>query len=382
MKLLLIEIIGRIRRLLFSPEDFFLGLKSRKKNQKTYLFLAINGAGLGHLTRCLAIAKKVKAESEASEIIFVTTSVAVQLVHQHGFLCYHIPPFGLNSDVTSRKWNRFFGDSLSKIVRLHCPDVLVFDGTYIYRGLRRVMEQFPFVKYIWIRRGGGKERLGVQFREMESLFSQVIIPGEIDVDSAETLGQKITRIPPVLICGKSEMLGRTQARERLGVAEDKIAVYLQLGAGNINDINTLEASIKRFFATRDKYQLIVARSPISIKNTGSYSVGELKDFPNSIYFNAFDIAISACGYNSVAELVSHQVPSILLPNTSTGLDDQVRRAQLAAVNRYIKVMLDFDEQLFSNNIEELVTVGRSTGEDSSGFSNGAIEAARLIVNGQ
>jgi predicted glycosyltransferase len=48
------------------------------------------------------------------------------------------------------------------------------------------------------------------------------------------------------------------------------------------------------------------------------------------YRNCFDFAVIAGGYNSVHESVFLRLPSIILPNTETGNDDQLTRALQAA----------------------------------------------------
>ncbi|MFZ2884612.1 glycosyltransferase [Nitrosomonas europaea] len=48
------------------------------------------------------------------------------------------------------------------------------------------------------------------------------------------------------------------------------------------------------------------------------------------YFRAFDVFVGASGYNTCCEVVQAQIPALLVPNTSTKLDDQYRRAHLVA----------------------------------------------------
>ncbi|HWE60381.1 MAG TPA: glycosyltransferase [Chloroflexota bacterium] len=52
-------------------------------------------------------------------------------------------------------------------------------------------------------------------------------------------------------------------------------------------------------------------------------------YPLAECLPAFDVAISAAGYNTVNELLHHGIPSILLP-VPKGVDDQHARAQWAA----------------------------------------------------
>ena len=362
--------------LFFRGSNFF---HSSKKNDECYLFLAINGAGLGHLTRCLAIAKKIKREKPDAEIIFFTTSLAVQLVHQHGFLCHHTPPFNLNSNLSSRVWNIFFAKSLQEIVLLHKPGTIIFDGTYIYRGLQEVIKKYGSLKYVWIKRGSAKDTaFASRLESMEALFSTVIIPGEVG-STEETRLANTYEVAPVILCDHSELLSRVNAREALGLPNKKKIIYLQLGAGNINDITNLEKRIMNTISKMDGYQLVIGRSPISLKRFNPAASGQIVNYPNSIYFRAFDVVVSACGYNSVAELLYLGIPSILFPNKSTVTDDQEQRASLASRLPYIKTMMVFESTIFAKYLDELSAVKATIPEN---FQNGAVDAAEAIINVQ
>jgi UDP-N-acetylglucosamine:LPS N-acetylglucosamine transferase len=56
----------------------------------------------------------------------------------------------------------------------------------------------------------------------------------------------------------------------------------------------------------------------------------VKIYPVSRYLRAFDLVVSAAGYNSYHEQIGFGVPTVFLPNTRTRLDDQVGRARFAA----------------------------------------------------
>jgi UDP-N-acetylglucosamine:LPS N-acetylglucosamine transferase len=56
----------------------------------------------------------------------------------------------------------------------------------------------------------------------------------------------------------------------------------------------------------------------------------VKLYPVSRYLRAFDLTVSAAGYNSYHEQIGFAVPTVFLPNTRTRLDDQVGRARFAA----------------------------------------------------
>jgi predicted glycosyltransferase len=99
-------------------------------------------------------------------------------------------------------------------------------------------------------------------------------------------------------------------------------------------------------------------------------------YPNSRYFNAFDLLVLAAGYNSVAEAFTFQAPAIFFPNTSTGSDDQVSRAlSLTALGNW-QVMLEWNESEFVRQVHEVLETGREGIEHQ--YQDGAGKAAELI----
>jgi len=104
-------------------------------------------------------------------------------------------------------------------------------------------------------------------------------------------------------------------------------IYVQLGAGKINNTeNVLDIVIKLLLEDQNNL-VILGQSPLG--DNLSYiddRIILLKDYPNAKYFRGFDLAISATGYNSFHELLSSNVPAVYLPNTKAGADDQMARA--------------------------------------------------------
>ncbi|MFD1735469.1 hypothetical protein ACFSCX_02730 [Bacillus salitolerans] len=99
--------------------------------QKCILFMPTNGFGLGHLTRTLAIARRLKQQDPSVKIIFITTSHAIHLVYKEGFIGYFFPSEKL-STLKRRVWNQMFSSTVINVIRAYNPKVLVFDGVYPY----------------------------------------------------------------------------------------------------------------------------------------------------------------------------------------------------------------------------------------------------------
>lgn len=349
-----------------------------KPRSRTYLFLPINGAGLGHLTRSLAIARRLQREQPDAEIVFLTTSIGVALVHREGFSCHHVTPAALLK-VGAIDWNSLFFKSLKSVLDIHKPSCLVFDGTIPYLGLQRVMHSYRRIEYVWIKRGLYKDGTDIRrLRSLSSGFKAIISPGELGADVIES-GQdtKIHPVEPISLLDKPDLLEKKAAIQRLRLDATKPCAYVQLGAGNINGIADVQDRIIAALK-RKGVQVVLGQSPIALNPKPDLRADSvIVDYPNSKYFSAFNFAVLAGGYNSVCEAVTLCLPAIFFPNTETGADDQLKRVQNACAFGNYEVMVEYDEAQFEQMVDQLLVNSRAP--ETSGQRNGADSAARLLV---
>ncbi|MET3677387.1 MULTISPECIES: glycosyltransferase [unclassified Pseudomonas] len=378
----LIRVIKRVGDYALDLAFGLFCLRKRTYSDDVYIFLAINGAGLGHLTRALGIAKALKRKRPDSKIIFLTTSIGVPLVVRQGFTCFHVPPFALAGDVGSREWNGLFFSQLSSLISLYRPSKVVFDGTAPYEGLLRAMRRFPAIKYVWIKRGLYKSAaLDEKLKKHVKRFSSVIIPGEVG-DETSAPNENVVFVPPIVMCGSDEVLPAEIAIERLGLLPSKKRVLIQLGAGNINDISGQLGQVVSFFNDRSDVEVCVAHSPISLNQLFLPNVKNIEVYPMSWYFSAFDLVVCAAGYNSVCEIVYHKVPAILIPNVSTKSDDQVTRAKMAALFGTLALNEPLDRSEFLNCVSQLFDGqnNNTASRTECRMVNGADNASHVILN--
>jgi len=351
-----------------------------RPNTNRYLFLPINGVGLGHLTRALAVAKRLREATPSAEIAFLTTSIGVPLVHRAGFHCHHIPPAGLaGKDVTKAEWNRLFFKGIENVLALYKPGVLVFDGSAPYVGLQRIIRSYRRIRYAWIKRGLYKTGVNQDaLLEHMQLFDLVITPSELG-DASRTTGQqpKVVQVPPISLLDPSELLDRSAARSALRLSSDSKCAYVQLGAGNINGIVDMQDQIVRTLKEIG-FQVVLGQSPISLQATRNTSADQvIIEYPNSVYFNAFDLAVLAGGYNSVCEAVYLGLASIFVPNTATGADDQLARVREAVKHGPYAVLKDFSPRAFREVVSQVIA-HRPCPEKNAVTENGAMQAALAI----
>ncbi len=111
----------------------------------------------------------------------------------------------------------------------------------------------------------------------------------------------------------------------------------------------------------------------------------IRDYPNSIYFNAFDFAVITAWYNTFHEAIYFGVPTIIFPIRETITDDHFARAKIATDLRTGFVFEDFCPDNFNEAVLKILDpeINRKMSDNGhSIFENGAKLAADYIVNGR
>ena len=369
-----------LKRLLMRVWLALPSLKGRayRPDLNVFLFLPINGAGLGHLTRSLAVARRLQQQKPDAKIVFLTTSIGVTLVHRAGFACHHVPPAALLNE-SPAAWNQLFFSNIEAVLALHRPGTLVFDGTAPYLGLQRIMRLYTGIRYVWIKRGLYKA--GVDQEKLKgyvALFDNIIAPGELS-ESKDLSGDaevKVRRVDPIALLDPQDLLDRSTARKMLRLSPDRPCAYVQLGAGNINGIADLQDSVIKHLQLRG-IEVVLGQSPIALKpEPNLHADSVIVDYPNSRYFAAFDFSILAGGYNSVCEAVMLGLPTLFVPNMSTGADDQLRRVEMTANFGPYRVLTEINEGMLDASIDAFLS-DRTPSSYQGG--NGAEAAATILL---
>lgn len=305
------------------------GLIDTHRNRRRVMFITINGVGMGHLTRMLAIANRCPAPIEP---VFVTMSQALKVLREHGYLAEFIPSRQyLDCDIN--QWNGFLCEELNEMISFYDPAVLVFDGNVPYQGIVDAIQANPDPWSIWSRRGMWRSQ-SEDIVDREKFFDVVVEPG--DVAAADDHGitrrhqERTHHVSPIRLLDDADMLSRDEARRALGMDCERPAVLIQLGAGNNFDYqsvhNTALAHIQeRYDAQIAVGEWLIREQPMDLPEM----VVRMPGYPFARYFKAFDLAISAVGYNSFHELLFAGIPTIFVPNENMNQDNQVARALFA-----------------------------------------------------
>jgi UDP-N-acetylglucosamine--N-acetylmuramyl-(pentapeptide) pyrophosphoryl-undecaprenol N-acetylglucosamine transferase len=290
-----------------------------------------NGVGFGHFTRLLAVAKRMKKLDPELEIIFFTTMPTLHLLKPYGIPAHHISGPKYFKGMSSEEWNALLEEELSVCFETHRPSMFLFDGAFPYRGMLRAIQGRNSIQKMWMRRGTFRKGSSIPVDSIE-YFDAVIHPEDsitAVVEKAEH-NVEIMTCPPIVMLDSEELLSKQKARSRLGLPQDSVVVYVQLGAGEINDIESeIRLTLESLLENPAVY-VVLGESLIGEKiDVDLPRVQILRDYPNSMYFRGFDATVQAGGYNSFHETRTFGLPTLFYPNMNTGMDDQLARCKVA-----------------------------------------------------
>ncbi|MCZ6862322.1 MAG: glycosyltransferase [Alphaproteobacteria bacterium] len=357
----------------------------RNSHSQRPLFFTSNGIGVGHLTRLMAIARRLEIETDP---VFVTMSQGLSVVESFGFLCEYLP-FHAYLECDPIVWNRQLTEELEALIDFHGATCLVFDGNMPYEALVRLKNRRPDLNMAWCRRSMWEPGAGKVALQRQSIFDLLIEPRDIadERDRGLTVEHRSNchRVNPIMLLDPEERLSRSAARAVLGLRNSSIAVLILLGAGNNQDYGPVLKSVQDvLLAHADVQVCFVDWIMANRTNLFPEAVLRIREYPVSRFLAAFDFGISTAGYNSFHEIINAGLPTIFVPNVSPGMDNQRARAEFARDRGAAEFLHPADPDSAPRLIARMMNpVLRSDMREACrevAWSNGAVQAARLIAS--
>jgi len=346
------------------------------------LFVPSSGIGLGHVTRLLAIARRI---DDAVEPVFASLGQAGDVIDAFGYNSEYIPSQS-DTRVPISEWDAWFRHDLGEVIDRHEPAVVVFDGNNPTPGLVRAALAHGACRLVWVRRGMCPETPS-PFLDNARFFDCVIEPGEyaaeLDKGPTSRLRHEVVLVPPIRLLDDAELLSREDARREMGLAPDRPAVLVQPGSGANRDIveltDRLVSDLRRF----EGLQIIIAEwSNGAISLPHWPGTRRLRGFPISRCFAAFDFSVAAAGYNTFHEVIAHGLPTIFVANRHPSMDDQGARAEFAQERGAAFDLKEHEMHLFPTLCRAMLSPEANAvlREGCAAFdrANGAAEAAAII----
>ncbi len=299
---------------------------------------AMNGLGLGHLTRLLAIAIQLKRINPNCEILFVTTSEADNVLNRYGIPYVHLPSKKLagTGTIGAKKLARIYNALINPLLDNWQPHIFITD-TQVTGSLNDTLHYLRYSNSykVFIHRSRKPESY-TQAQIQSQRFYHLIIaphyPHQFLVPEPFGFEVPVFWSGPVLLKSKEETPSRDSIRRELKVQHHEILIFLSLGGGGDDSDPEIFEKVLPVLNRFQNIKILLARGLLS-----TYSLTETTNnlivtsiFPVSDSFAAVDIAISAAGYNTFHELMHHGVPTIFIPR-ERGWDDQYERAKQAEV---------------------------------------------------
>ncbi|MEO1556741.1 MAG: antifreeze protein [Pseudomonadota bacterium] len=299
------------------------------------LFYSTNGIGMGHLTRQLAVARRLP---ERIQPVFVSHSRAVDTVRQFGFVGEHLPYHTTYGEAQAH-WNVGLAAALAAAFAFYKPNVMVFDGNVPFKGLLNAIAERPGMVSLWIRRamwGAGRD---AEALDRASVFDVVVEPLDpawaSDEGPTVALRSDVRVVPPVRILDRKEIPSRQDACASLGLDPSKTNVLIAAGAGNNFDLAGITRRIIDRLNGRSDIGLAVAEWQIANDRLDlPDSIARLSGYPFAQYVSAFDFAAAAPGYNTFCEHLAAGLPTLWVPNENEQMDRQIDRARYAVAQGF------------------------------------------------
>ena len=312
------------------------------------LFYAVNGIGLGHLTRLLAMAKKIKANHPESDLLFITTSDADNILSKEDIPYVHLPSktvVGQSGTLTYRKMGRLYNSLVNAVYDNFQPHVLIVDTmvTGSFHDLLNIL-RFGNSFKIFIHRVRKAEAYEQSMVQAQRFYDLVIAP---HFKNSEVIPMPLGfSIPlywsgPIMLVDKENAESREEIRNRYNIGENQLLLFISLGGGgDVSNRQTLMSIFNVLAASAENIKIILAEgllsSSIMIREIIEKNISlkdkiiRTNDFPIAQIMYGVDMAISGAGYNTFHELIYFGIPTIFIPKTR-GYDDQAARANAAAL---------------------------------------------------
>ena len=359
-----------LQRLGKRPKSEDVTVEEVGNRKHSIILFPTNGVGFGHFTRMYAVARALRKADPDLEIVFFTPMPTLHVLYNEKFPTYHLAGRYMHKDMTSTQWNGLVEDMLHLVFDTHRPKWFMFDGAFPYRGMLNAIASQSGMQKWWMKRGSLKANTSVPVDSM-MYFDGILVPSEGEENSPEH-GEKV--VSSICALDFEEVWGRGYARRRLSVPGKAKVVYVQLGAGRINEIGSqLEQVLDALFEHKDVF-VVLGESMLGERLTFTHErLRFIRDYPNALYAKAFDASVQAGGYNSYQEMRMFGIPTLFLPNLETGMDDQLKRC-LQAEKEGWGIVYQSGSEPVSSSIASLLDLEAKPKIPE----NGATEVVRIL----
>lgn len=294
------------------------------------LCYAVNGLGLGHLTRVMAIARQIRVLSPNADILLLTSNEAAAFCLKEGFAAFKVP--SRSAREAGRLRPSLYGKLVQSVtwslVASFDPHLLLVDSF----PAGAIQELLPILRWKMAKAFVYRERhenaaADPYFQSVLAQYHLAILPHHAaEVDLPLPAGPEVCAVGPVLLRDREDAVPRQEARIALaGSDDDRLICYVNFGGGGDPIVGQAICSTLGALAKYPEIRPVVAPGPLADGMSELLSrCTVVERYPIAPYFSGVDLAISAAGYNTHAELLHFGVPTAFVA-LDKGLDDQAAR---------------------------------------------------------
>ncbi len=300
---------------------------------------AVNGSGVGHLTRLHGIARWIRRYAAAvgvkPEISFLTSCEADSILFGDRFPSFKLPS---KTVINEAGFDKLAYLGLAKQWVWHSlallrPDLLIVDtfprGAYgELLGALDLVRRKAFV----YRPTKASFAARADFQAMLPLYDLVVVPDSRDqaeIQVPTSVQSRLRFVGPVVSRERCELSPRDVARQELGIEGDRVAVLVSAGGGGDPGVDAHLATVHRALADDESIHLVLAAGPLHRgKPIRGPRVTWIEGPALADRMLAFDVAICAAGYNTFHEVMLAGIPALFVPQEKIA-DEQDRRAERA-----------------------------------------------------
>lgn len=357
------------------------------KRQKplTILSYAVNGIGLGHLTRLIAINTEIRRicalVNQPLIALFLTTSEADTLAHRHSFPAYKLPSMTLADE---GRIPRTLYKSLSRhwiwnTFGLWKPDITLVDTfpAGSFGELPAILQDSP--KNIFIHRAVKKdEEKKTAFKEALRLYDRILRIKEpyMEVDDMIDIEQNdaCEDIPPIIV--------EKRYSNDIHIQQRRYIIVFGGGGGDEYSESFWQSMARVAEMLPDKLFIFAVGMLFRGTTHNVHNIHYIRTELGREYYDNCEFAISAGGFNSVYELLHYKIPTIFF-SQQRKFDDQQKRIErlqqhgLCFVGSFTRTEECIEHVLFMT--ESRCDILRKNLHDEK-WTIGNVHAARLVLD--
>lgn len=303
---------------------------------------AVNGSGVGHLTRLHAIARWIRRYAlllgVRPEIWFLTSCEADGILFADRFPSFKLPS---KTVVGESGHDKLVYLGLAKQWVWHSltllrPDLLVVD-TFPRGAFGELLSALDLCrkKAFVYRPTKASFAARADFQAMIPLYDLVVVPEheeQAQVQVPDAARGRLRFVGPIVSRDAVELLDRDAARAELGITTmggDRLAVLVSAGGGGDPNAERHLERVHAALAGDERVHLVLAAGPLYRgRPIRGPRVTWIESPALAARMRAFDLAICAAGYNTFHELMLAGVPTLFVPQPKVA-DEQDRRADRA-----------------------------------------------------